>query len=93
MSAQTVLNTARACAVNNVFVGLHAMADSEAYGDPSVSITFRVISVTGISDWFHGTTTEVRTFAAELIRHADAADAAHAKAKSGMLPLEEGAAA
>lgn len=91
MSAQTVLNTFRACAVDNVFVGLHAMADSEAYGDPSVSIIFRTTSVTGLSAGFHGTTTEVRTFAAELIRHADAADAAHANVMAKM--LEEGAAA
>ncbi|PXV54196.1 hypothetical protein SAMN04487785_11424 [Dyella jiangningensis] len=77
MNTQTALFTYDAAKLGAVTAGINAL-----YGGlgASIALIFRSEEPCGLSASFHGSTDEIRHFAAELIRHADAADAAITKA-------------
>jgi hypothetical protein len=46
----------------------------QGHGGPFVALLFYTDQVTGLEITFHGTPDEMRAFAAELVRHAEAVD-------------------
>lgn len=65
----------REIVLGSVAVGLHSMVGEDG-GGPAVAFTFSGGGPAGLSVEFQASTAQVRAFAAELIRHADAAEAA-----------------
>jgi hypothetical protein len=73
MSAESILHDMHVCRMGSVSVGLHALVNDM---DASMALDFRDSrNACGLSVGFHASTEEVRAFAAELLRYADAADA------------------
>lgn len=71
MSTTSVIFTPRVCSIGNVSVDIHGLVG----GTARMALHFET-EACGLKAGFHGTTAEMRAFAAELIRHADATDAA-----------------
>lgn len=72
---QSAISTPRAAVMGSVSVSIHGMTGY----DSSIALTFGSLNAGGLSASFHGTTEEMRAFAAEIIRHADITDAAQAR--------------
>lgn len=73
MKTQVALRTENAARIGTTNVTLQAMYWEDG---SSLSLRFATNHILGMELSFHGSTEEVRAFAAELIRHADAAEAA-----------------
>jgi hypothetical protein len=73
VNKHVALRTENAARIGSTNVTLHAMYGN---GCSSLAIRFGDDGASGLDMAFHGTTEEIRAFAAELIRHADIADAA-----------------
>ncbi|NII73221.1 hypothetical protein FHW84_001790 [Dyella sp. SG562] len=74
MEVITAIHSPFAVKIGYVTTGIHGMAGEKA----SLALSFMTASC-GLSAGFHGTTAEMRAFAAELIRHADITDAKQAE--------------
>lgn len=71
MSTQNSLVTRNAARLGYTNVRIQAM---HGHGGAFVALTFSTDKVTGLEVTFHGTPDEMRAFAAELVRHADAVE-------------------
>ncbi|WP_199098687.1 hypothetical protein [Dyella sp. ASV21] len=77
--ARTVLSTPGAFQIGSTYVSMTAMVGLRA----AVFLNFSAGQHTGMQVSMHGTVDEVRRLARELLRHADAADAAQKQPQSG----------
>ena len=78
MSSHIALATSEAVRMGVTNVQMVAMHSEHG---ASIALIFTGDRSIGLSAQFHGSTEEMRAFAAELIRHADAAEAAMAKSE------------
>lgn len=74
IATATAIHSPNAMKIGTVTTGIHGMTGEKA----SLALTFSTTSC-GLSAGFHGTTGEMRAFAAELVRHADITDAKQAQ--------------
>lgn len=84
MSAESVVCTYDAGRIGSVKFGINAIV-FRGQG-ASLALSFRTDDVCGLSVGFHGTTDDARAFAAELVRHADLADAKQAELDAEVSP-------
>ena len=74
----SVIHTYAAGRLGSLTFGIHGMADKGFAG--TLALNFRnTEDLCGLCAGLHGTTAEMRAFAAELIRHADITDAKQAE--------------
>ncbi|WP_243047681.1 hypothetical protein [Dyella sp. RRB7] len=79
-ATKTVLSSPNVARMGATSVTISAMRADQ----PTVFLAFSSGHYTGMQVTFHGTADEMRAFAVELIRHAEAADAAYAsRAEAG----------
>lgn len=76
MNTKSALYSSNVVRTGSVNVSINAMY---GHGEASMALIFRPDDFCGLTSGFHGSTAEMRAFAAELIRHADIADAALAQ--------------
>lgn len=79
MATKSVLFTSRAATLDVTHVDIHAMHNDDGHDDPAIALSFHTGRAGGLGCGFHADVREMREFAAQLIRHCDAADQAHAE--------------
>lgn len=92
MSVKVARISETACEIDHIAVRLQAMYSDDGCGTPSISIEFSdAYSIAGLHAGFHGTTSEFRELARQLIEHCDAADRAQADAAEARAEARESA--
>jgi hypothetical protein len=77
MSTQVAIVTTEAVRIGAVRVRMQGMYQDDQVST-TIALSFCGADLCGLSVDFHGSTSDMRSFAAELIRHADVTEAAQA---------------